>query len=121
MLKITKEFEFEAAHYLPDHPSCGKVHGHSYKVLVTLATSDDGMDMVLDFGVLREVILPIIGRLDHKPLNDILSYPTAENIAKYIWEQIQCQIKNFIPDSSMAKLMEVTVYETRTSSATYSK
>ena len=48
-MEVTKEFNFEMAHMLENHPSlCKNLHGHSYKLFVTLKGPIDN-DMVIDF------------------------------------------------------------------------
>ena len=66
MTTVTKTVKFDAAHVLTDHQGlCRNLHGHTYRVDVSVATETDG-DMVIDFrelkGVLSEVILD---RFDH--------------------------------------------------------
>ena len=66
MTTVTKTVKFDAAHVLTDHQGlCRNLHGHTYRVDVSVATESDG-DMVIDFkelkGVLAEVILD---RFDH--------------------------------------------------------
>ncbi len=94
---LTKSFRFEAAHQLPGHDGkCARLHGHSYKLEVTVrgpirdqpGASDDGM--VLDFGDLAALVrAAVIERLDHYDLNTILpTRTTAENLAHWIWETL---------------------------------
>jgi len=71
---------FEAAHCLHGHASCGKVHGHSYDVEVVLVGGVGRDGMVIDFGMLKDVV----AQFDHMMLNEILETPTAENLASYI-------------------------------------
>ena len=66
MTTVTKTVKFDAAHVLTDHQGlCRNLHGHTYRVDVSVAQAGDG-DMVIDFkelkGVLAEVILD---RFDH--------------------------------------------------------
>lgn len=111
---ITKEFTFDAAHYLPGyHGECEKMHGHTYKMHVTIRgeVKDDGM--VCDFVGLKKLVKEkIISKLDHALLNDIIKNPSAENIAVWIWEQLEKEIKG-------ADLYEIKVWETATSFVTY--
>ena len=94
---ITKIFHFEAAHHLPEHRgSCARLHGHSYKLEVTLRgpikdaveVSDHGM--VMDFADLAHIVKSaVIERLDHQDLNVVTGvYTTAENLVHWIWEEI---------------------------------
>ena len=66
MTTVTKTVKFDAAHVLTDHQGlCRNLHGHTYRVDVSVSTEADG-DMVIDFkelkGILAEVILD---RFDH--------------------------------------------------------
>ncbi len=96
---ITKRFRFEAAHHLPWHEGkCKWLHGHSYKLEVTVGIALDfekypahGMapdrnGVVMDFGDLKKIVTNrIINMLDHKNLNDMWSNPTAEAVAMSIF------------------------------------
>lgn len=83
-MKIFKRFTFDAAHRLPDWPD---VHGHSYQVEAWFeGPVIDGY--VIRESVLTQLITEVRGKLDHKYLNDIITRPTSENIAKFIWAQI---------------------------------
>ena len=111
MYSITYESSFEAAHFLPGHSKCGEIHGHSYKVLVTLDSEHlNAQGMVMDFNELKNLLDPILP--DHKLLNEIYDFhPTAENLAAYFYTAL----KRHIPDL----LAEVEVRETERGSASY--
>lgn len=83
----TKEFEFEAAHHLLNYDgACARVHGHSYKLQVTVSgeVCISGLlqatdHMVLDFKDLKKIVEDkIIRTHDHADLNDLYENPTAE-------------------------------------------
>jgi len=80
--------QFSAAHSLPEHPKCGLTHGHNYTVVVKVKVYSDMNDfnekIVVDFADIKKKLKSILNKLDHMNLNDVLKYPTAENIAKYI-------------------------------------
>lgn len=101
---VTKEFLFNAAHRLPFHKGkCKNWHGHSYRLLVTVSTTNYIHDdkMVMDFGLLKRIVKGlIINRYDHAMIispedrkYDFYEYPgfekkvfisyesTAENLA----------------------------------------
>lgn len=114
MYSVTKEFHFEAAHSLPKLPvshKCHHIHGHSYKVVVHYRSRElTEIGWVLDYGKIKECVQPIIDRLDHKNLNDILPFATtAENIARWILEQL----------SSVRSIRRVDVHETEGTSCSY--
>ena len=72
-IRLTKEFSFEAAHALGGYDGpCREIHGHSYRLFVTIKgePSTDPMNpkqgMVMDFGVLKKIVHEeIISRFDH--------------------------------------------------------
>lgn len=57
MYEISTEVTFEAAHLIPGHPKCGRLHGHTYKVVATLRgeTLND-MQFLVDFGKVKDVM-----------------------------------------------------------------
>jgi 6-pyruvoyltetrahydropterin/6-carboxytetrahydropterin synthase len=113
---ITQAFTFEAAHRLPHVPpthKCYRMHGHSYRVELALTGPvDEHTGFVIDFFDVEAVFAPLLAQLDHHCLNDIegLSNPTAEHIAKWIWDQTK---------TKLPLLSQVRVYETPLSWADY--
>ena len=116
VFRIFKEFTFEAAHRLPNVPDghkCGRLHGHSFKLRLTLEGSiDRTLGWVMDFADIKNAFKPIYDRLDHYYLNEIegLSNPTSENIAVWIWKELR---------PLLPQLCEVTLHETCTAGSTY--
>lgn len=121
MYEIKVEGNFSAAHQLRNYKGkCEKLHGHNWRVLVSVATSKvDKAGMVIDFNHLKALLNCVLQRLDHKLLNDIEIFkktnPTSENIAKFIFDELKSTIKN-----RRIILKSVSVYETDTSCAIYS-
>lgn len=109
---IAKEFTFDSAHQLPGYQGlCANLHGHTYKMTVSLKgkVKEDGM--VIDFKILKEKVNnKVIKVLDHKFLNEIINYPTAENIVVWIWKEL---IKE------LPELYEISLWETPTSYVIY--
>lgn len=103
MMRICREFYFDAAHFLPRYKGrCERLHGHTYKLEVIVEGEVGEGGMVMDFNHLKEVVKDsIIRKLDHENLNEIFDNPTAENIAKWIIDEL----KNKIPVYSV-KLWE---------------
>lgn len=92
MYYVIKRFEIAGSHQLKLSYSsqCTNIHGHNWIVTVHCAAEQLNADgMVIDFKHIKETIAD---RLDHRHLNDVLPFnPTAENIARWIVEQIpQC-------------------------------
>lgn len=116
MYKLKKEITIECAHSLKDSDSlvtkkCLNLHGHSYEVIIMIQTNTLKNGMIIDFGILKEIVY----ELDHKNLNDFIENPTAENMSKYLYDKIADRL------SLMYELygLEVEVYETKGSSASY--
>lgn len=88
MVSVTKIFHLEAAHHLPHHGGkCHFLHGHSYKLEVTVTgplNLDPGSvecGMIIDFSHLKKVVQEnIIEVYDHQNLNEHMDNPTAENL-----------------------------------------
>ncbi len=115
-MEVFKEFTFDAAHYLPNVPpthKCARMHGHTYKVRITLeGPLDPVLGWVQDFADIKKVWKPLEEQLDHNLLNDIpgLENPTAEWIAVWIWEKLA---------SALPQLHRIDVFETPTSGVSY--
>ena len=120
MFEISVEYTFAAGHALRNYKGkCENVHGHNYKVRVTLAGDKlNAAGLLIDFVDLRAEIKALTEKLDHRFLNDIPPFdqlnPSAENLAKYICDGIEPQARN-----QGLQVYGVTVWETDTTSATY--
>lgn len=115
MFTIAKEFKFDASHQLkglPEGHPCGRLHGHTYKVIVELQGPKlDEKGFILDYGDLKPIKDYIDTHLDHHHLNEMLLVnPTAELIAYHIYKHF----KNEFP-----QLIAVTVKETENTFARY--
>lgn len=118
MITVTKKFEFEAAHHLEDYNGpCANVHGHSYKLWITVSSAkeDEEEDFVVDFKELKRIVKThIIDKWDHKDLNKILvCNPTAENMVKAIRNILQPELFVY----HYLQLEAVRLYETEDSYA----
>lgn len=140
IVEITRRIELDYGHTLPNHYSfCNQIHGHrafveatvSGDLVTKIGASSQGM--VLDFKFLKETMMDKIhGILDHgfavwnKDKQDLdfitsrnekylvmLDPPTAENLAKWAYNQIVNEIPNGI------KLVSVKWWETPNSVAEY--
>jgi 6-pyruvoyltetrahydropterin/6-carboxytetrahydropterin synthase len=89
--RVTKTFSFEAAHQLPWHPGkCRNLHGHTYRLEVSVEGPVDLHGVVIDFADLDRVVTDaVIAPFDHSYLNDLLDNPTAENLAADIWKRLE--------------------------------
>ncbi len=93
-MEIFRDFDFEAAHFLPGVPDghkCKRMHGHSYRVRVHIRGTPGGpQKWVMDFADVKRIVSAVLDRLDHRVLNEIpgLENPTAEQIARYLWREL---------------------------------
>jgi len=88
LTSVTCSFRFEAAHTLAWHPGkCRNLHGHSYRLEVTVSGPLDADGVVIDFDRLHEIVeREVVGRWDHRDLNQVIDNPTAELLAHRAWE-----------------------------------
>ena len=123
MFEVTVEAGFSSGHYLRNYKGkCEHPHGHNYKVRVTLAgTALDEAGLLLDFKLLKQVMRPVVERLDHRMLNDLEPFtvlnPSAENLAKYFYEQTSEQLAAMT--QGRVRVKDCTIWETDTTTATY--
>jgi 6-pyruvoyltetrahydropterin/6-carboxytetrahydropterin synthase len=90
---IGRSYRFEAAHHLPlvaEGHKCRNMHGHSYRMDVMVKGPLDRRGFVADFAEIDAQVLPLLGKLDHRVLNDVegLENPTAELIAAWLLERL---------------------------------
>ncbi|MGP8323311.1 MAG: 6-carboxytetrahydropterin synthase QueD [Methanosarcinaceae archaeon] len=83
----------DSAHYLPKHETCGIVHGHTYKVEIVIEGENKESGMVIDFYDLKAILKGVLKRYDHTMLNDILPYPSAENICEDIHARLSTRLE----------------------------
>ncbi len=87
---LSKDFSFDAAHQLTRyHGKCERLHGHTYKLRVTVEGEVQENGLVLDFVILKKLVKErVIDRYDHQNLNDFFENPTAELVCRSIWESL---------------------------------
>jgi 6-pyruvoyltetrahydropterin/6-carboxytetrahydropterin synthase len=131
VFRIAKEIHFCYGHRLLSYAGkCRHLHGHNGKAVITLeAPSLDRLGMVVDFAEVKRVIGNWVDdTLDHKmllhrddpvipelrrqgePFVELDVNPTAENIARLIFERAA---------AAGFPVVEVTLWETENSYATY--
>lgn len=103
--KLTEWIKFPASHVLADHPLCGKLHGHTYKVEVTIVGDPDPEmnNMIANDRDLLSAIANVIFEISGRHLNDQLPaiIPSAQGIANWVWERLALRFQ----------LHEVTVWQ----------
>ena len=123
MFEVTVERGFSSGHFLRNYKGkCENPHGHNYKVRITLrGEALDHAGLLLDFRDLKQVMRPVIDRLDHQMINEIEPFttinPSAENLAKYFYEETNRQLAEMT--GGRVRVKDCTIYETDTTTATY--
>lgn len=129
MQSITKEFRFDSAHQLllenlsPEENlklfgKCCYLHGHSYRLKVTVTGELLESGMIINFHDLKKIVNDkVIDRYDHRFLNEFEEYKnkptTVENLVLFIHKAIKEQLK----DHGIS-LVSTVLYETPSSYAT---
>ena len=136
-IRVTKEFNFEMAHALWNYDgACRNIHGHSYRLFVTIIgepnadSEDPKFGMVLDFKDLKALVKgPVVEKLDHALVlykevdGELLSHiknmyekvhlfdfqPTCENLLLFIVDTIRAKLPPAL------ELHSVKLYETASS------
>ncbi|MBM4338561.1 MAG: 6-carboxytetrahydropterin synthase QueD [Deltaproteobacteria bacterium] len=120
MYELTVTSHFSGAHRLRYlHGKCEELHGHNWKIEVSVASSKLNQEgVVIDFKILKQKLEKVLKSLDHTFLNDLPYFsgqePSSENIAKYIFDKMKSELKGF-----SAKMTKVSAWESETSCATY--
>lgn len=141
-IRITKEFSFEAAHTLTGYDgACNEIHGHSYRLFVTVAGRPESDEqnpkygMTMDFGVLKTIVREeVVDRYDHSFIirncpnnNELIEFlgryfqrirtvdyqPTCENMVQHFAAVISARLPEHI------RLVGLRLHETATSYAEY--
>lgn len=92
----------DSAHYLPGHETCGLVHGHTYRTEIVIEGEKKETGMVMDFYDIKRTVREILKQYDHRLLNDILEYPSSENLC----EDIYNRLSSVLPFPVSVKLWE---------------
>ncbi|NOY09416.1 MAG: 6-carboxytetrahydropterin synthase QueD [Spirochaetes bacterium] len=126
MFTVRVEDTFAAAHFLSRyHGKCERLHGHNYKVWVTVKGNElDQGGMLFDFGILKKKLHEILDIYDHGNLNECDDFkdgnPSAERIAYSIYRRLSPFLSgiNKKRDSNIS-IARVEVFETEKNLAAY--
>lgn len=120
MYELTIEQAFASAHQLRGYKGkCENLHGHNFKVIVSIkAAKLNDIDLAIDFHDMKRITADVLGRLDHKVLNEVPPFdklnPSSENLAKWLYETLKAKFED-----GNIKMSSVTVWESSTASARY--
>ena len=100
MYYVSKRLEIAGCHKLnlPYASKCSNMHGHNWIVTIYCKSEElNGVGMVMDFTHIKH---EIHDRMDHQNFNELFDFnPTAENMAKWICDQIPCCYKVEVQES----------------------
>lgn len=119
---LTKEFTFDAAHHLHCYEGkCKSLHGHTYKLSITVSGYVNKIGIVMDFGDIKKMFKEVIdSKVDHRYLNEALPLmnTTAENMIVWMWEELHKHLMDKQEEYPGLRLEELILNETPTSSVT---
>ncbi len=124
MFEVTVEKTFAAGHFLRGyHGKCEHPHGHNYRVRLTLRSEKlDSIGLLYDFSEMKAILKEIAARLDHQMMNEVPPFdqwnPSAENMALHFYQEADRRLRERHPENG-ARVASVTVWETDTTTATY--
>ena len=114
--ELKQHFQIESARFLPhlpkNHP-CAHMHGHSFKIVLTLQGDlDPKLGWLIDYNEITKVMSPLLKQLDHQVLNNVpgLENPTTEHLTKWIFQNAL---------QSLPILKSVTIMETTQTECSY--
>ena len=120
MFEIEIDRSFSAAHQLRGYNGdCCKLHGHNYKITVTVRSSElDEIGIALDFEKLKAELDALLAEYDHSNLSELADFqavnPTSENLARTIYRKISEKM-----NSGTIRVHRVRVGESDHSAVTY--
>ena len=120
MYEVTIIKSFSAAHLLSEiGGKCEELHGHNFKVEVTVGSPElNSEGILIDFRLLKKWLKDILDQMDHQHLNDLPFFkdknPSSENIACFLYREMQSKVAD-----SGIKMLRVKVWESETAAVTY--
>jgi 6-pyruvoyltetrahydropterin/6-carboxytetrahydropterin synthase len=105
---LSAEATFSAAHQIPGVDMCDRVHGHNWRVRVTVRVGDDGLDgsgMGVDFRAIEGLARDSVAAFEHRHLNELEPFrdrpPTAERIARVLCDRITEGLGGVSPEATV--------------------
>jgi len=120
MYHMTIYSHFAAAHNLLNYEGeCENLHGHNWKVELTVCTRVlDQAGLGIDFKLLKEKLKAVLQRLDHVYINELDEFkhrsPSSENLARFVFERMVRELKG-----TNVEVERVNVWESENACAAY--
>ena len=122
MYEVMVEIHFSASHQIKGYEgNCAKMHGHNWKVRVYVRSNElDELGLVIDFRILKKMLLEVIAPLDHSLINEHPDFtdsnPSSENLASWIYKKMKEKLV-----SRRCWLHAVEIFESETSGLYYTE
>lgn len=126
MFEVSAYSHFDAAHFLREYlGKCANIHGHRWKVEISLRGAIlNEQGILIDFMDVKAMLKQVLDEFDHKLINDVQPFdklnPTAENIAKYIFDVMASRLRLGELTGTDISIVRVSVWESEAACATYS-
>jgi 6-pyruvoyltetrahydropterin/6-carboxytetrahydropterin synthase len=112
---LSAEAGFSAAHTLPGVDKCDRLHGHNWRLRLTVQVDEEALErtgMGVDFRMIEDIARQAVADFDHRYLNEMEPFrryaPSAERIAKVVFTRAAEHLGERAPAAS---LVEVEVSE----------
>ena len=121
MFEITVANYIDSAHFLQGYQGkCANIHGHTWRVEVTLKGEQlNEIGLLADFNDVKKIVKDVMEAFDHKLINDIKPFdklnPSSENLARYFFHEIKERLFSF----KGVSIVKVLASESRDTSAVY--
>jgi 6-pyruvoyltetrahydropterin/6-carboxytetrahydropterin synthase len=113
---LSAETRFSAAHRLPGVDRCDRVHGHDWRIRLTVRVDAAALGpagMAVDLREVERAAQAAVEDFDHRDLNELPAFanlaPTAERVASLVFERAGIHLGRIAPG---ARIEEVEVWET---------
>lgn len=131
-VRVTKHVEFEACHNLINYKgACERLHGHTYKLEVTVEGIPNEQGLVIDFKHLKAILeSEVLTAVDHHFLNETMpknfnmevwENTTCENMIVAFWYALDHAITENSESDKYVQLQEIKLWETTNSFATLTR
>ncbi|PKN20376.1 MAG: 6-carboxytetrahydropterin synthase QueD [Deltaproteobacteria bacterium HGW-Deltaproteobacteria-6] len=120
MFEVTIIKSFSAAHWLAEiGGKCEELHGHNFKVEITVGAPDlNSEGILIDFRLVKKWLKDILDKMDHQNLNELSIFegknPSSENIAYYVYQEMQNKVKE-----AEVRVLSVKVWESENAAVSY--
>jgi 6-pyruvoyltetrahydropterin/6-carboxytetrahydropterin synthase len=114
--ELKQHFQIESARFLPHLPTshpCSRMHGHSFKIVLTLVGDlDPKTGWVIDYNDIQALMKTLLDKIDHRVLNEVegLENPTSELLAKWVYDHAK---------KNLPQLVRVSIAETPSTECSY--